>query len=160
MRIINYDNTMKNLKSYFILVLCICFGVSVYAEKNPSGQQFTNITIIQRDGRVNGDGTITYAKVTRKIDTKTNSIKIYCIVPGDYTCPVQITIMITVMTGVDVSNTNKEAIDIIKDKISKGEFKGKLLYEDILYSWEDGILHENGVFEMSLNCVPYKDIVR
>ncbi len=147
---------MKMLNNkYLILLMCLCFGLVVYAEKNPKGQQFTNITIVQRNGRVNGDGTITYARVTRKIDTKTNSIKIYCIDPGDYTCPVQITIMITVMTGVDASDVVKDAIDIIKHKISKGESKGKLLYKDVLYSWEDGILHENGAFEMNMNSVPY-----
>ncbi len=140
-----------------ITILCIGSTMCVKAEKEP--QQFTNITIIQRNGRVNEDGSITYAVTKRKVDTKNKSITIHCYDPGDFKCPAEVTILVTVVSGVRSEASLLKAIDIIKMKIEKGETKGQLVYDNVLYQWEDGVLHKNGAFEISLVGEPLTKIM-
>ena len=62
---------MNRISKIFVsVILCFYASIStdVYADKDPKQQEFTDITIIQKNGKVNDDGTITYAETRRKVD--------------------------------------------------------------------------------------------
>lgn len=145
------------LKLVVVTALCLSGVMGAKAEEKP--QQFTNITIIQRNGRVNEDGSITYATTKRRVNLKDKSISIYCYDPGDLKCPAEVTILVTIVSGVSSDASLLRAIDIIKKKIETGESKGQLVHDDVLYQWEDGVLYKNGAFEMNLVGKPFNAIM-
>ena len=63
------------------------------------------------------------------------------------------------MTGVSSNDASIDAINIVKDKIAKGEIKGKVLYNGVLYSWDNGVLYDNGVYEMDLRSTEFENIL-
>ena len=153
---------MNRISKIFIVVVLFFYAsvsTDVYADKNPKQQEFTDITIIQKNGKVNDDGTITYAGTRRKVDSKKKSIIIHCFDPGNNRCPAEVTVLITVVTGVSSNDASIDAINVVKDRISKGEIKGKVLYSGVLYSWDNGVLYDNGVYEMDLRSTEFENIL-
>lgn len=93
------------------------------------------------------------------MNPKNGAIKVKCYDPGMNPCPIQVTIAHTVIPNLNIKDPVYGAIEIIKDKIAGGKPKGKLVYDDMLYTWDNGVLLENGTFEMSLKSVEYNKVL-
>lgn len=145
--------TTKIMVIIVVSTILLSVSFNVEAEKE---QQFTEFNIHIRNGKKCEDGKYRYKNVSQRIDGK--KLTVYCIDPGDLECPVEITVLVTIVTGVPQHDAMMTAIDQVKDKIFNGERKGKLVYRDILYSWGNGILHQDGQYEMNLSGIPYSMI--
>ncbi len=150
---------------FAIMLCCVLFCNNTFAEKEP---QFTTINIRMRDGRPNGNNEpATYEHVFIKIDTKAKSLSVSCFSPGDKECPVKLTILMTVVTGISErdmgTQTNMSlttALDYMKKQIALGQECGRFVQDNMLYSWQDGSLTDAGVFNFNLSAVEYSKIIR
>lgn len=149
------------MKTFFklVILLTLCLGCIIYAKAESNPNKFTNIVVVQKNGRQNDDGTTTYGETRRRLDAKTKTLHVYCYGPGDYKCPAEVTVFVTIITGVSYNESVIHAIDVIKSNITEGESEGRLVRDDILYQWSDGILHDNGTFEMNLLGRPFNEII-
>ncbi len=153
---------MKNIiKLAILMIVFIGVATEAKADSKPKNRTFEKVVIIQREGRANADGTVTYYEVDTKIKENGTALYIYCLGKGDQTCPVNISIFVTAQTGLNYSLGSAErAINLVKSNISQNQDKGKLVHNGMLYQWQNGKVHENGAIEMELKAVPLNTIIR
>lgn len=146
----------------FVALLCSFIYGTAFAENGPGqGSGAPSIYITMHNGRHNTDGSVTYEQTSCKYDSKKNTLTVHCFNPGSSKCPVEVNISVTTLPG-DVTKPIEPvmgAINKIKQYIAKGQPKGKLVYDDMLYTWDNGVLLENGTFEMSLKSVEYNKVL-
>lgn len=145
---------MKKIITAILLILVTLPVSTAFAEK-PVGR---NIRIIISGGTYHPEtGRYTYGYVAYR--EQNGEITIICRGEGSKECPAQVSIFVTVITGGLVHSSFEQDMEIIKGKIAGGEKEGKVSIGDMLYSWKDGILHEeSGVFEFDLQGELYENI--
>lgn len=153
---------MKNtIKLAILMIVFIGMATEAKADSKPKNRTFEKVVIIQREGRANADGTVTYDRVKTDIKMREKALYIYCTDEGDQPCPVNISIFVTAQTGLNYSLGSAErAIQLVKTNISQNQDKGKLVHNGMLYQWQNGKVHENGAIEMELKAVPLNTIIR
>ena len=134
-------------------VICSIFFLNAFADSTPT--DYDIIVISMKNGRVNSDGTITYDYVSVRVRTEERSLRVYCHDPGEKTCAATVTVVSTVVTGVQTSSPHITAMDIIKGRIAAGYPRGSVVHNGTLYQWSNGVMHNNYTYEMEMTGIPY-----
>ena len=145
------------MKKVILVLFAVLFAIPTFAESGT----YTSISIHMSGGRKNADGTVTYDRVILR--TTDNKLFISCSGEGDKVCPATVTVLVTVVAPVAPSmqkETLELALDILKKEILSGATEGKFMCSDIMFSFEDGKITEEGLFEFKLNGIDSKQLLK
>ena len=146
------------MKKVILVLFAVLFAIPTFAESDT----YKSISIHMSGGRKNADGTITYAEVSVH-SNRNGHLSISCKGEGDKVCPATVTVLVTVVAPVAPSmpkETLELALDILKKEILSGATEGKFMCSDIMFSFEDGKITEEGLFEFKLNGIDSKQLLK